>query len=186
MCPIEPARISEAVGFQWRDIDYENSQINVRRRWIRGNIDKPKSMASKAPVAMAPLLAEWLRAWQKESVHSKPEDWIFASVKTNGRTPRVGNMLVADHLRPAAAKSGVFKNGMPKRFGFHNLRHSLSSFLITEKKADVRTVQDTLRHAKPDMTLGAYTKSPMKARIAAQQQVLDAIFDKSASTGTVQ
>ncbi|PYL07653.1 MAG: hypothetical protein DME33_09725 [Verrucomicrobia bacterium] len=179
-------RISEALGLQWRDIDYENSQINVRRRWIRGNIDKPKSKASKAPVAMAPLLAEWLRAWRNESMHSKPEDWIFASIKTNGRTPRVGNMLVADHLRPAAAKSGVFKNGVPKRFGFHNLRHSLSSFLITEKKADVRTVQDTLRHAKPDMTLGAYTKSPMKARIAAQQQVLDAIFDKSASTGAVQ
>ncbi|MBZ5616549.1 MAG: site-specific integrase [Acidobacteriia bacterium] len=57
-------RISEAVGLQWRDIDDENSQINVRRRWIRGNVDKPKSKASKAPVAMARLLAEWLRAWK--------------------------------------------------------------------------------------------------------------------------
>jgi len=95
-------------------------------------------------------------------------------------------MLVADQLRPAAAKAGVFKNEVPKRFGFHNLRHSLSSFLITEKKADVRTVRDTLRHAKPDMTLGAYTKSPMKARIAAQPQVLDAIFVQPACRDTVQ
>ncbi|MBZ5616550.1 MAG: hypothetical protein LAO23_21285 [Acidobacteriia bacterium] len=85
-------------------------------------------------------------------------------------------MLVADHLRPAAAKAGVFKNEVRRRFGFHNPRHSLSSFLITEKKADVRTVQDTLRYAKPDMTLGGYTKCSMKSRIAAQEQVLDAIL----------
>jgi integrase len=60
--------------------------------------------------------------------------------------------------------------------GFHNLRHSLSSFLITKRTADLPTVQDTLRHGKPDMRLGSYTKSTMKSRIAAQQQVLDAIL----------
>src|ERR1035438_750248 len=29
-----------------------------------------------------------------------PSDWVFASVRTHGRTPRVGNMLASDHLRP--------------------------------------------------------------------------------------
>jgi hypothetical protein len=35
-----------------------------------------------------------------------PTDRVFASAKTHGRTPRVGNMLVADHLSPAAIKAG--------------------------------------------------------------------------------
>jgi len=68
-------RISEALGLQWRDIDYENSQINVRRRWIRGNIDKPKSKASKAPVAaggMASGLAE-----RKHALETRRLDFCF-------------------------------------------------------------------------------------------------------------
>jgi integrase len=39
-------------------------------------------------------------------------------------------MLVEDHLRPAAVKAGVLKQGEKGRFGFHTLRHSLASFLV--------------------------------------------------------
>src|SRR6266853_1497712 len=93
----------------------------------------------------------------------------------HGRTPRVGNMLVADHLRPAAIKAGVnLKPG--QRFGFHNLRHSLSSLLITGQKSDVRTTQDILRHSNSATTIDLYTQSPMAQRIAAQESVLNAIL----------
>ena len=106
---------------------------------------------------------------------ANPTDWVFASAKTHGRTPRVGNMLVADHLRPAAIKAGVvLKPG--QRFGFHNLRHSLSSLLITGQKSDVRTTQDILRHSSSATTLDLYTQSPMAQRIAAQESVLSAIL----------
>jgi integrase len=47
-----------------------------------------------------------------------------------GKQPRVANMLVEDYLRPAAVKAGVLKEGEKVRFGFHNLRHSLASFLV--------------------------------------------------------
>ena len=55
-------------------------------------------------------------------------------------------MLVEDHLRPAAVKAGVLKEGEKVRFGFHNLRHSLASFLV-RKGTDVKTVQKLLRHS---------------------------------------
>src|ERR1035438_5654702 len=42
-----------------------------------------------------------------------PTDWVFASPKKHGRTPRVGNMVVADHLRPAAA---IPNTEQPERF----------------------------------------------------------------------
>ena len=126
-------RYSEIAGLQWLDIDWKNNQIHVRRRWIRGNVDRPKSRKSAAPVAMAPLLARHLRAWQMESRYTNPTDWVFASDKTHGRTPRVGNMLCRDHLRPAAIKAGV-KLEKGQRFGFHNLRHSLHRSSLRKRR----------------------------------------------------
>ena len=128
---------------------------------------------------MVAELAQVLRDWQKTTAYSNPTDWVFASAKTHGRTPRVGNMLVADHLRPAAIKAGVIlKPG--QRFGFHNLRHSLSSLLITGQKSDVRTTQDILRHSSSASTIDLYTQSPMAQRIAAQESVLRAILSPPA------
>ena len=89
----------------------------------------------------------------------------------------MGNMLAAGHLRPAAIKAGV--KLMPgQRFGFHNLRHSLSSLLITGQKSDVRTTQDILRHSSSAATIDLYTQSPMAQRIAAQESVLRAILNE--------
>ena len=170
-------RYSEIAGLQWSDVDWENNQIHIRRRWIRGEIAQPKSEKSKAPVPMAPLLAQYLRAWQRETPYAGPSDWIFASTKTRGRTPRVGNMLCADYLRPAALKAGVhLQEG--QRFGFHNLRHSLASFLVAKKKTDIKTVQRSLRHARSTTTLDQYTQTDMEELIAAQELVLAAILSR--------
>jgi site-specific recombinase XerD len=50
----------------------------------------------------------------------------------------------------------VLKPG--QRFGFHNLRHSLATFLIN-KEQDTKTVQGLLRHANVSTTLGLYAQS---------------------------
>ena len=63
------------------------SQLTRFAKKFRGNLSEPKSKKSKAPVAMAPLLAKYLRAWQKETAYAKATDWVFASDKTHGRTP---------------------------------------------------------------------------------------------------
>lgn len=145
-------RYSEMAGLQWHDVDWASNQIHVRRRWIRGDVSAPKSKKSATPMAMASLLAKCLRAWQAESCYTKPTDWVFASEKTSGRTPRVGNMLCVGYLRPAAIKAGVnLEKG--QRFGFHNLRHSLASFLVTKVKTDVKTAQRSMRHAKSAIML---------------------------------
>ncbi len=169
-------RFSEVAGLQWQDIDYANNRIHVRRKWIGGRVSEElKTKKSRSAVPMAAVLAQFLREWQMTTAYGNPTDWVFASSKTHGRTPRVGSMLAADHLRPAAIKAGVvLKPG--QRFGFHNLRHSLSSLLITGQKSDVRTTQDILRHSSSATTLDLYTQSPMAQRIAAQESVLSAIL----------
>jgi integrase len=171
-------RFSEMAGLQWRDIDYADQCIHLCRTWIDGRVsERLKTKRSRSAVPMAPGLAKFLRKWQKQTLYRKPTDWVFASSRTHGKTPRVGNMLVSDYLRPAAIKAGV-KLRKGQRFGFHNLRHSLSTFLITGKKADIRTTQDIMRHSNSSTTIELYTQSPMELRIAAQEQVLSAILEQ--------
>lgn len=171
-------RVSECLGLQWADIDYENQQIHVRRKWTGGKAGKPKSKASKNPVPMVPLLAGFIRQWHELTTYAQPTDWMFASSRRKGRRPRVANMLVEDYLRPAAVKAGVLKEGEKVRFGFHNLRHSLASFLV-RKGTDAKTVQAMLRHSDVATTLGIYAHSTSEDRLAAQDEMLAAMMTKS-------
>ncbi len=52
-------RISEALGLQWQDVDYEARQINLRRVWV-GNraFERLKTERSEAPVPLTDLLAD--------------------------------------------------------------------------------------------------------------------------------
>ncbi|MDR3748757.1 MAG: tyrosine-type recombinase/integrase [Acidobacteriota bacterium] len=82
--------------------------------------------------------------------------------------------MAADHLRPAAIAAGVvLKPG--QRFGFHNLRHSLATFLIN-KEQDTNTVQGLLRHANVSTTLGLYAQSVNASMVEAQEAMLKAIL----------
>jgi integrase len=146
-------RISECLGLQWQDVSFADAMIHVRRTWTCGQVGLPKTKASKGPVPLHPLLAEFMFCWNRSTPYPKPTDWVFPSLRSKGKRPRVANMLVEDHLRPAAAKAGILsshrdENGRmveddPRRFGFHNLRHSLASFLI-RARTDPKTVQTPL------------------------------------------
>ena len=171
-------RISEALGLRWEDIDYQNKRIHLRRVWVSETVvDRLKTDDSEAPVPMVDLLAECLQAWQAETTYGKPTDWVFASKKNRGRTPRSGSILTADYLRPAAIAAGVqLKPG--QRFGFHNFRHGLASWLVNQG-TDVKTVQGLLRHSNVKTTLGLYAHSVNQSMLAAQEAVMLAM--KSAS-----
>jgi Phage integrase family len=170
---------------QWQNVDYANQCIHVRRTWIDGRIsERLKTKQLRSAVPMVAELAQFLREWQKTTPHGNPTDWVFPSATTHGRTPRVGNMLVADHLCPAAIKAGVaLKPG--QRFGFQNLGHSLSSLLITGQKSDVRTTQDILRHSSSATNINLYTQSPKAQRIAAQESVLSAILNQPTKRASI-
>jgi|tagenome__1003787_1003787.scaffolds.fasta_scaffold20931985_3 integrase len=172
-------RISECLGLQWQDVDFANQRINVRRTWVHGYVGEPKTKSSKAPVPLHPLLAESVKVWQLESPYSQPSDWMFPSLKLRGKKPRCANMLVRDYLRPAAVRAGVLGEDSSFRFGYHNLRHSLASFLV-RTKTDPKTVQNLLRHANVKTTLQLYAHSMTEDRLTAQGQALAAFLQPPA------
>lgn len=169
-------RISECLGLQWHDLDFLRQQIHVRRTWLGGEIGKPKTKASGQPVVMGALLADIMRQWHAETPYPKPQDWVFPSFKLRGRKPRTGSIMAQDYLRPAAVKAGILTEGDRRRFGFHNLRHSLASYLVTQTKTDVKTVQSMLRHADIGTTLDIYTHAINRDKLVAQNQVMEAMM----------
>jgi integrase len=181
-------RISECLGLQWQDVSFAEAVIHVRRTWTCGKVGWPKSKASKGPVPLHPLLADFMFRWKRKTPYSQPGDWVFPSFKLKGQQPRVANMLVEDYLRPAAAKAGILSSHRddegrlvdddPRRFGFHNLRHSLASFLV-RMRTDPKTVQTLLRHSDVKLTLQCYTHSVSEDRMAAAGAMLTAIFSNA-------
>jgi integrase len=178
-------RISECLGLQWQDVSFTDALIHVRRTWTCGQVGAPKSKASKGPVPLHPLLADFMRLWKQKTPYSQLGDWVFPSFRLEGKQPRVANMLVEDHLRPAAVKAGILSSHRdvrghlidddPRRFGFHNLRHSLASFLI-RIRTDPKTVQTLLRHSDVKLTLQFYTHAVSRDRMAAAGKMLTAIL----------
>ena len=103
-------RISEALALKWKSVLYDQNSIRIKNSWTYGQMGSgTKTQASKSTVPMHPALAEVLKAWQAETPYNKPDDFVFASFKLDGKKPRTGNMIVEDYLRPAAIKAGVIK-----------------------------------------------------------------------------
>jgi site-specific recombinase XerD len=122
-------------------------------------------------------------------MYARPTDWVFALTKLKGTKPRSGGIASQTHLYPAAAKAGVLHSvekrnhdgklvtryfdlaGNPiKRWCWHNLRHSLASWLVSEG-VDVKTVSSILRHSNIKTTLGIYSHAVGPNQLATQGAV---------------
>lgn len=62
-----------------------------------------------------------------------------------------------------------------QRFALHNLRHSLSNWLVNKAKIEPKTVHGILRHAKIQTTLDLYTQEDSDEARAAQGEYLMAL-----------
>jgi integrase len=187
-------RQSEALALQWGDLDFEQHAIHVRRSWVLSETGKGKTNLAKSDMPMHSILAEAMQEWRRETLYHRDADWIFASYKMGGKIPRCGSVAAADYLRPAAVKAGVLnfeETGLDEagkvkgiyrdsrgevvtKFGWHNLRHSLSSFLVSSG-TDPKTVQSLLRHSNIKTTLDVYAHANSDNKMAAQGEYLEAL-----------
>ncbi len=187
-------RQSEAFALQWGDMDFEKHAIHVRRSWTLSETGKGKTKLAKSDMPMHPILAEAMQVWRRETLYHEDSHWVFASNKCKGRVPRCGSIAAQDYLRPAAVEVGILtkedvldsegkvaasiyrdkRGDVVTRFGWHNLRHSLSSFLVSQG-TDPKTVQSLLRHANIKTTLDIYAHAVSDNKMAAQGEYLAAL-----------
>jgi integrase len=143
----------------------------ISKRWAKGKDGSTKTDASNGHVPMHPILLAQLMVWHEETAYAKETDFVFPSFKAEGRVPVSGSIFVADHLRTAAIAAGVvITEG--RRFGLHNLRHSLSNWLVNKAKVDPKTAQSMLRHANVKTTLQLYVHNDGDETKAAQGRFL--------------
>jgi integrase len=180
-CAATALRSSEILALRWADILWLEERIRVSKRWLKGMDGDTKTEASDGYVPLHSILADHLREWRSQTPYKKDTDFVFPSFKAGGRVPLSSSIFVADHLRPAAKATGVqIEDG--QRFGLHNLRHSLSNWLVNKGKVEPKTVQGILRHSRIQTTLDLYTQEDGDEARGAQGEFLKAVGMHSGRT----
>src|SRR5215470_9238659 len=173
-------RISEALALTWDAVNWIKGRIHIRRKWGRKGYGPPKSRMSKRPVEMTAALAAVLQLWRQETMYADDADLLFPSEKMDGEQPRTAGMLVEDYVRPAAIAAGVLEvrdgleyyDGEPvERFGFHNLRHGLATWLA-ENGTSPEVIARMLRWSKTDMMVH-YVHAQRAARDAQERYIAE-------------
>jgi integrase len=173
-CAATALRSSELLALRWADVLWMESRIRISKRWAKGEDGETKTEASDGYVPLHAALAAHLRVWHTQTPHAKDTDFVFPSMTAKGTKPLTASTFVADYLRPAAKAAGVhIADG--QRFGLHNLRHSLSNWLVNKAKIEPKTVQGLLRHSKIQTTLDLYTQEDSDETRAAQGEFLSAV-----------
>jgi integrase len=153
-------RVSELAGLLWRNVHADS--LTIEQRYCRGDLDEPKSEASRATIAVDDHVIERIQKLKSVEVVVRagrgcrryravksdgPDDLVFQSV-AKGAPMRDNNILVR-HMKPAARKLGI---------GWVNwqvLRRSCATWL-DQAQVNVKDAQGLMRHSRASTTQDVY------------------------------
>jgi site-specific recombinase XerD len=102
--------------------------------------------------------------------YKSPENWVFASPAQQGRWPYLAQQIMRHHIVPVARKLGI-----NKRIGWHTFRHTYST-LLRSTGAELKIMQELLRHSTIGVTLDTYTQAVTTEKRTAQEAVVALLF----------
>lgn len=147
-------RVSELVGLNWADVDF---QLGIIRVVGKGSKERIVPIGEIALQALRDYGQEQRRRWR---VSAKGETAVFLNHRGQRITTRSVARIVAKHLKQA---------GIQVKMGPHGLRHSFATHMLNSG-ADLRTIQELLGHASLSTTQ-RYTHLNLEA--------LTAVYDKA-------
>jgi integrase len=158
-------RASELFGLKWVDIDFTKNEVSVTRSVVMQVVGSCKTEASQKSVPLDPILARTLRTWRDHAKYKAAGDWVFASPFSKGRKPYWGQSIMSNQIRKVARRVGI-----SKKIGWHTFRHTCAT-LLRASGADIKVVQELLRHASCRVTLDTYTQAVTEQKRAAQNKI---------------
>lgn len=129
-------RVSELVGLNWADIDF---QLGIIRVTGKGSKERIVPIGEVALQALRYYAQEQRRKW---NFSCKGETPAFLNNRGERITTRSVARIVEKHLKQA---------GIPIKMGPHGLRHSFATHLLNSG-ADLRVIQELLGHASLSTT----------------------------------
>ena len=168
-------RRSELFALKWKDVDLESKQLHVTRSIVDRVVGACKTESSQKPVPAHDGLVETLREWHHQTPYQSPESWVFASPQNQGRRPYLAQQIMRHHVLPVARKLGI-----PKRIGWHTFRHTYST-LLRSTGAELKIMQELLRHSTIRVTLDTYTQAVTTEKRRAQDAVVALLFPQKTS-----
>ncbi|HLJ30283.1 MAG TPA: tyrosine-type recombinase/integrase [Candidatus Angelobacter sp.] len=168
-------RISELAGLRWQDVDFAGLQLNVGWSWVLGELKEVKTEASEKPLPIDSSVAEALMMWRQSSAYADENDFVFASPKMAGKQPFSTGILFRRHVIPYLKQAGI-----EHRIGWHTFRRTVAT-LLTANGEDVKTVQELLRHANPQITMQIYSQAVTEAKRAANAKVTTMIVPRTST-----
>jgi len=161
-------RVSEILGLQWGDFNFENRSVLVQRSVVGGRVDDVKTEYSRDDVPLDPRLAEVLLQWHSASIFQRDEDWLFAN-------PVTGKPYYQESLQKSQIKRAAKLAGLGEEIGWHTFRHTYRSWL-DETGAPMKVQQELMRHASIQTTMNVYGRAMTETKRRANSQVVGLVF----------
>ena len=110
---------------------------------------------------------ESLAEWRYATPFAEDKDFLFPSIRLNGKQPLSPDTLLKKVIRPALKRAGI----EGKVIGWHSFRHSLATNLRAAG-VEIKTAQELLRHANSRITLDLYTRAISTTKREANDTVM--------------
>jgi integrase len=136
-------RIDEILRMKWEDVNFEKRTVTLWTKKRKGG----QYEADKLPM-IEDLYEVLKREWDRRTQNL----WVFFNEKTGTRynkRPKMMKHLCMKVFDPGCRGLKHYKGPV---FGFHALRHFMSTFLADTEKQSTKTVQKILRHKSPKTT----------------------------------
>ena len=164
-------RRGEVGALRWMDCDFRKEVFYIRHSyyWRRGgHLKATKTEASAKPLPMHAALKNALLEWKAQSLYAAETDFVFPSLRRNGRKPLDLAAVLNRKIKPAFANLGI------AGVGWHTFRHSVGSILASMGEHQL-TIRDYLRHSNLNVT-NQYLQATSKTKRLAQGKLVNAIL----------
>lgn len=141
-------RPSEAAALRWEDFDTES--VSIRRGFVRGKIDTPKSASSVASLPLIDQVRVPLLLWS-QACGSPKDGWLFPA--SSGDLPIDISNLARTVIVPICKKVGIEWKGL------HAGRRGACTAIIEATNGNYAVAQALLRHKSMKTTLDVYKKA---------------------------
>jgi len=126
-------RRGELLALRWRDVDFANATVHVRRNLTSAGLTSPKAGKERA-VPLAGEVATALASLSQRDRFTAEDDLVFVNTRGDHQVGRV----VSRRFREATSRAGL------RQLRFHDLRHTFGTHAI--RTADSREVMEWMGH----------------------------------------